>query len=222
MTFETRWLAGLPAFSNLADQRFIVLILQPLFEEANRMRRTLALMARALDRQGVGVVMADLPGMGEHPLGANQVGISDIGTASNLLCDALTSQGRPILVAGFRAACLFDSLPGASANWRFAPEPGDRLVRTLLRTEMPEESTETHAFINGQLVSRAFLDDMARLPLPNPARLRTLRLATDRAEADHHVEASPLWRHAEPGEDPVLAELLAEDILNWAVTCGIS
>lgn len=222
MTFETRWLAGLPAFSNLADQRFIVLILQPLFEEANRMRRTLALMARALDRQGVGVVMADLPGMGEHPLGANQVGISDIGTASNLLCDALTSQGRPILVAGFRAACLFDSLPGASANWRFAPEPGDRLVRTLLRTEMPEESTETHAFINGQLVSRAFLDDMASLPLPNPARLRTLRLATDRAEADHHVEASPLWRHAEPGEDPALAELLAGDILNWAVTCGIS
>lgn len=222
MNFETRWLAGLPAFSNLADQRFIVLILQPLFEEANRMRRTLALMARTLDRQGVGVVMADLPGMGEHPLGANQVGISDIGTASNLLCDALTSQGRPVLVAGFRAACLFDSLPGASANWRFSPEPGDRLVRTLLRTEMPEESTETHAFINGQRVSRAFLDDMARLPLPNPARLRTLRLTTDRAEADRHVEASPLWRHAEPGEDPALAELLAGDILNWAVTCGIS
>lgn len=222
MNFETRWLAGLPAFSNLADQRFIVLILQPLFEEANRMRRTLALMARTLDRQGVGVVMADLPGMGEHPLGANQVGISDIETASNLLCDALTSQGRPVLVAGFRAACLFDSLPGASANWRFSPEPGDRLVRTLLRTEMPEETTETHAFINGQLVSRAFLDDMARLPLPNPARLRTLRLATDRAEADHHVEASPLWRHAEPGEDPSLAELLAEDILNWSLTCGIS
>ena len=222
MNFETRWLAGLPAFSNLADQRFIVLILQPLFEEANRMRRTLALMARTLDRQGVGVVMADLPGMGEHPLGANQVGISDIETASNLLCDALTSQGRPVLVAGFRAACLFDSLPGASANWRFSPEPGDRLVRTLLRTEIPEESTEAHAFINGQLVSRAFLDDMARLPLPNPACLRTLRLATDRAEADHHVEASPLWRHAEPGEDPALAELLAGDILNWAVTCGIS
>lgn len=222
MTFETRWLAGLPTFSNLADQRIIVLILQPLFEEANRMRRTLALMARALDRQGVGVVMADLPGMGEHPLGANQVGISDIETASNLLCDALTSQGHPVLVAGFRAACLFDSLPGVSANWRFAPEPGDRLVRTLLRTEMPEESTETHAFINGQLVSRAFLDDMARLPLPNPARLRTLRLTTDRAEADRHVEASPLWRHAEPSEDPALAELLAGDILNWAVTCGIS
>lgn len=222
MTFETRCLAGLPAFNNLADQRFIVLILQPLFEEANRMRRTLALMARALDRQGVGLVMPDLPGMGEHHIGANRVGISDIETASNLLSDALTSQGRPVLVAGFRAACLFDLLPGASANWRFAPEPGDRLVRTLLRTEMPEESTATHAFINGQLVSRAFLDDMARLPLPNPARLRTLRLATDRAEADHHVEASPLWRHAEPGEDPALAELLAGDILNWAVTCGIS
>lgn len=222
MTFETRWLVGLPTFSNLADQRFIVLILQPLFEEANRMRRTLALMARGLDRHGGGVVMPDLPGMGEHPLGTHEVGINDIEAALETFCDALANQGRPVLVAGFRAACLFDSLPGASANWRFAPEPGDRLVRTLLRTEMPEESTETHAFINGQLVSRAFLDDMARLPLPNPARLRTLRLATDRAEADRHVEASPLWRHAEPGEDPALAELLAKDMLDWAVTCGIS
>lgn len=222
MTFETRWLAGLPTLNNLADQRFTVLILQPLFEEANRMRRTLGLMARALDDRGVGVAIPDFPGMGEQPLGADKISVRDIETASKALCDALASHGRPILVASFRAACLFDTLPGASANWRFAPEPGDRLVRTLMRTETPEESNETLIFVNGQLVSRDFLDELSRLPLPDPSRLRTLRLASDRAEADRHVGASPLWRHAEPGEDPALADLLAEDILQWAVTCGIS
>ncbi len=222
MTFETRWLAGLPTLNNLADQRFTVLILQPLFEEANRMRRTLALMARALDDRGVGVAIPDFPGMGEHPLAADKVAVSDIETASKALCDALANHGRSILVASFRAACLFDTLPGASANWRFAPEPGDRLARTLMRTETPEESNETLIFVNGQLASRAFLDELSRLSLHDPSRLRTLRLATDRAEADRHVEASPLWRHAEPGEDPALAELLAEDILQWAMTCGIS
>ena len=222
MTFETRWLAGLPSFDNLGDQRFIVLILQPLFEEANRMRRTLALMARVLDRNAVGVAMPDLPGMGEHPVGTDQVGISDIDTALKALIDALATNGRPVLVAGFRAACLFDTLPGAAANWRFAPEPGDRLVRTLMRTETPEESSDTQAFINGQMVSRTLLDDLSRITLRDPQRLRTLRLSTDRAAADRYVEASPLWRHAEPGEDPALAKLLAEDIHNWAGTCGIS
>lgn len=222
MTFETRWLAGLPSFTNVGEQRFIVLILQPLFEEANRMRRTLALMARALDRNAVGVVMPDLPGMGEHAVGADQVGISDVDTALKALIDALATNGRPVLVAGFRAACLFDPLARSAATWHFAPEPGDRLVRTLMRTEMPEESSETHVFINGQMVSRTLLDDLSRITLPAPQRLRTLRLSTDRAEADRHVEASPLWRHAEPGEDPVLAALLAEDIRTWAETCGIS
>ncbi len=222
MTFETRWLAGLPTLNNLADQRFTVLILQPLFEEANRMRRTLALMARALEDRGVGVAIPDLPGMGEHPLGADKVAVRDIETASKAICDTLASNGRSILVASFRAACLFDTLPGASANWRFAPEPGDRLVRTLMRTEIPDESSETLIFVNGQWVSRGLVDELSRLPLPDPSRLRTLRLVTDRTDADRHVEASPLWRHAEPGEDPALAELLAEDILQWAVTCGIS
>ncbi len=222
MSFETRCLAGLPAFNNLLDQRFIVLILQPLFEEANRMRRTLALMARALDRNAVGVVMPDLPGMGEHPVGADKLEISVIEASLKSLIDALATDGRPVLVAGFRAACLFDTLPGAAANWRFAPEPGDRLVRTLMRTVMPEDSSDMQAFVNGQLVSRAFLDDMASLLQPHPAKLRTLRLSTDRAEADRHVEASPLWRHAEPGEDPALAALLAEDIRTWVETCGIS
>jgi hypothetical protein len=222
VTFETRWLAGLPTLNNLADQRLIVLILQPFFEEANRMRRTLALMARALDDRGFGVAIPDLPGMGEHPMGAVKVAVRDIETATKALCDALANYGRPILVASFRAACLFDALPRASANWRFAPEPGDRLVRTLMRTETPEESNETLIFVNGQWVCRDFLDELSRLPLPDPSRLRTLRLATDRTDADRHVEASPLWRHAEPGEDPALAELLAEDILQWAVTCGIS
>lgn len=212
----------MPVFHNLTDQRFIVLILQPIFEEANRMRRTLALMARTLDRNGAGVVIPDLPGMGEHPVGAGVVRIPDIEAALSTLSEALANDGPPILLAGFRAACLFDVVPTSAANWRFAPETGDRLVRSLMRTETPEESCETRLFVNGQLVSRSFLDDLSRRTLTDPVRLRTLRLSTDRAQADRHVEASPLWRHAEPGEDPALADLLAADILDWALTCGIS
>jgi hypothetical protein len=179
-------------------------------------------MARALDHNAVGLVMPDLPGMGEHPVSADQVDISVIEASLKSLTDALATDVRPVLVASFRAGCLFDTFPGAAANWRFSPEPGDRLVRTLMRTETPEESNKTHALVNGQLVSRTLLNDLSRITLPDPHRLRTLRLSTDRAEADRHIEASPLWRHAEPGEDPALAALLAEDIRNWAETCGIS
>lgn len=186
------------------------------------MRRTLALTARVLHRHGVGVALPDLPGMGEHPMGTGDVRSTDVEAALASLGEALTQDQRPLLVASFRAACLFDDLAKASANWRFAPEPGDRLVRTLMRTEMPDESTATHAFVNGQPVSRAFLNDLSAHPLPDLPRVRTLRLSTDKTEADRHVEASPLWRHAEPGEDPALAELLADDILNWAQACGNS
>jgi hypothetical protein len=222
VTFETRWVAGLPLLQIAADNRCTVLILQPLLEEANRMRRTLALMARALHSHGVGVALPDIPGMGEHPMGTGDIRCTDIEDALASLCEALTQEQRPLLIASFRAACLFDGLPKASANWRFAPEPGDRLVRTLMRTEMSDESTATHAFVNGQPVSRAFLDELTAHPLPDLARVRTLRLSTDKAAADRDVEASPLWRHAEPGEDPALAELLADDILQWAQACGNS
>ena len=49
---------------------------------------------------------------------------------------------------------------------------------------------------------------------------RTVRLDTDPQPADRHVPGTPLWRRAEPGNDPALAVLLADDIADWIARCA--
>ncbi len=183
------------------------------------MRRTVALMARHLADAGMGVVIPDLPGMGEHGLSAADTSIADMRRCVSALVTSLAQDGKPVMMAGLRAGCLFDAVPSTSGTWRFAPETGDRLVRTIMRTETSEESDDEHAFVLGQRVSRAFLAELSDAGLADLPKARTVRLATDRAPADLHVDASPLWRHAEPGEDPVLARVLADDLINWTKTC---
>lgn len=222
MTFETTWMSGTPIFHNLSNQKYILLILQPLFEEANRVRRTLVSMCRYLDGAGLGVAIPDLPGMGENPLPASHISLAQILDGTTLLADALTKEGKSLFTVGFRAGCLFDSIAPSKAAWRFAPEPGDRLVRTMMRTEIPEESNDHIVFAQGQKVSRALLAELSVTEMPPLPKLRTLRLVTDKAAADRHVNASPLWRHAEPGEDPGLAKLLADDLIDWVQTCAVS
>ena len=48
------------------------------------------------------------------------------------------------------------------------------------------------------------------------APLRTVRLATDRAEADAKIEGPALWRRSEPGTSAALAEALAADLDEWS------
>ena len=49
--------------------------------------------------------------------------------------------------------------------------------------------------------------------------LRTVRLDTDPKPADRHVPGTPLWRRAEPDNDPALAAILADDIADWIAAC---
>jgi hypothetical protein len=46
-----------------------------------------------------------------------------------------------------------------------------------------------------------------------------VRLGGDAQPADHLIEAAPLWRRAEPDNNPHLAQTLADDIANWMKTC---
>lgn len=186
------------------------------------MRRTLALMCRQLSESGIGVAVPDLPGMGEHPISAAEVSFADMSDCVAGVAEHISRSGHQFFTAGLRAGCLFDGVDGSNGGWRFAPEPGDRLVRTMMRTETPEESDETFAFVQGQRVSRALLSALSTAPLCEAATLRTIRLSTDRAPADLHVDASPLWRHAEPGEDPMLAKVLADDLIQWVQSCAAS
>ena len=51
------------------------------------------------------------------------------------------------------------------------------------------------------------------------APCRVVRLEGDSASADLHVAGSPLWRRAEPDNDPALALALADDLADWVRRC---
>ena len=113
--------------------RATILIVPPLFDEANRMRRTLALAMRALAAEGFAAILPDLPGQNE-----SLVALADV----DLECwqDALAAVAKnidgPIIVASVRGCALIDHRVRAAAWWRLAPVGGASLLRTMMRARV--------------------------------------------------------------------------------------
>lgn len=183
-----------------------LLVIEPLFEEANRCRRMIAQILRQLEQAGVDAAIAELPGTGESPIEIADVRFDDWRKA--------ITKYRPRFTASFRGGALLDD----GTSWRFAPETGARVVRDLRRATLTSGNSTLFA---GHPLSSDFLTDLEAAS-PADGKARTVRLATDPADADAKVEGTPLWRRAEPGEDARLAKALAEDLLAWMRTCGAS
>ncbi len=187
-----------------------ILIIEPLFEEANRTRRMIAQMMRMLEAQGIGATIVDLPGTGESLTGVADVRLTDWAVAVGSAI-AATGASR---IAAFRGGSLLGG--GDVPTWRFAPETGGRIVRDLRRVRASGRS-ETYA---GHVLTDAFLADLEAAPIPVPAKVRTVRLSADAAPADAKVDGAPLWRRAEPGEDAALSKALAADLAQWIDRCA--
>lgn len=188
-----------------------ILVIEPLFEEANRCRRLIAELMRELDRNGVGSRIADLPGTGESESNIATVELDD------WRCAVKAYQAN--FVASFRGGALIDDAGQPGAVWRFSPETGVRIVRDLRRANLAGSEAVQLA---GHPLSARFIEQLeAAEPGPLP-RVRILRLEGDPAAADARYEGVPLWRRAEPGEDPELAQALAHDLVNWVKQCAES
>jgi hypothetical protein len=198
-----------------------IIILQPFFEESSRFRQILVATMRALATHGIGTLMPDLPGTGESLVGTSQITIDRWRRA---ILSLKTSE-KFTLSASFRGAALIDDAAGANHLWRFAPETGQRLVRDLRRTQLTsasEDAPEGFETVAGNVVQTAFLDALAGLSPAPAARVRTVRLEIDAAEADAKVPGTAVWRRSEPGDDPALRAALINDIREWAITCAAS
>lgn len=195
------------------DSGPLVLLLQPLFEEANRFRRTLALCMRALGDLGIASILPDLPGTGESLTPIDAVRMADWQDHVRALCD----EARPTGIASFRGGSLLDDM--GLPCWRFAPETGARLIRDLERVRAASRSGDTGAYA-GHRLSAAFVEELRAMALHPAPRLRTVRLEGDAQPADLVLPGAPLWRRAEPGEDPELALAMARDIADWVAQCG--
>jgi hypothetical protein len=185
-----------------------LLFLPPLFEEMNRTRALLATVMRALAAQGFECWLPDLPGTGESERPLEEVSWQEWREAAAAAIEAAGA----VASASLRGGALLDE--AAPARWRFAPATGASLARDLSRAGLMTEGG------GGYAPSPALLDPLATAEPAAGARLRTVRLSTDRAEADLKLEGPPLWRRAEPQNSYELAEAMASDISQWVRSCG--
>ncbi|HWU74353.1 MAG TPA: hypothetical protein VN137_12780, partial [Sphingomonas sp.] len=174
--------------------------------------------------------LPDLPGQNESPVATEYAMLAGWRTA--LASAAKTAGGeRPVHILSCRGGALLDHDVKAASRWQLAPAKGEALVRELLRTsaaagarieiDLGNYNDEGGPVtIAGNALSRTLLRDLNAADCVREGAVRVVRLDTDPAVADRKVAGAPLWRQSEPGDDPPLADLLADDIADWIARCA--
>lgn len=204
-----------------------LLILPALFAEANRTRAFTVAVMRRLATRAFRCVLPDLPGTLESRTPLAEVGWEDWRA---FVIDVEATLDHPIVLA-IRGGAL---LPTATAErLHFAPTSGERLLRDLLRARvasdreagrgatmaaLSESLTRGTERLAGFDLAPALSQPLSAATLPQAAR--TVRLASDAADADARLDGPALWRRAEPGTDAALASALAEQVAKWSDRCA--
>lgn len=208
--------------------RGTVVFVLPLFEEANRTRRTLVLAMRALATNGFAALLPDLPGQNESLVPLDRV---DLDQWQDALATVTAALDGPVIVASVRGGALIDHRVKAAAWWRLGPVGGASLLRTLMRARV---SADREAGIASSLESLQAAAQTAPLLLAGNALSPAMIAGLGAAEAqpveplrsiplgEGGIAGTPLWLRAEPGEDAAMARAIAADIAAWSKTCGIS
>jgi hypothetical protein len=213
------WAGGSEAMLRFGPQTGpIVVLALPLFEEANRTRTFAVTMLRALAEQGVASVLPDFPGQGESGRPTIQFRLSDARQAYDDLVEYLSAPRR-VLGVSIRSGALI------GGQWQFSPVTGSDLFRDLGRIRHlatgdrfdSAEIGDAPIEFAGNLLSPNLLAELDEAAPRERARI--VRLENDPRKADLKLPGTPLWRRSEPGNDVVLAQMLASDIAEWIETC---
>ncbi|HEY0598404.1 hypothetical protein [Sphingopyxis sp.] len=208
--------------------RATILIAPPLFEEANRTRRTLVLAMRALAAEGFAAVLPDLPGQNESLVPLVEV---DLVRWQDAFAAVASGIDGPTIIASFRGGALIDHRARAAAWWRLAPVGGGSLLRTLIRARvsadreagvtsslesLQDEARTAPLLLAGNRLSPAMIAQLGASEAQAAEPLRSIGLGAD------GIAGTPLWLRAEPSEDATMAGAIAADIAAWSKTCGIN
>lgn len=206
-----------------------IMFVPPLFDEANRMRRTLALTMRALAARGIAAMLPDVPGQNDS---LHATLSADLTLWRAALAEFVAAEPGPVIIASVRGGALIDDGCSAAAWWRIAPATGASLLRTMLRTRVTSDreagvtssidallaaAEAAPLLLAGNILSSAMV---AQLQAAVPAALAPLRSVTLGSGASA-IAGTPLWLRAEPGEDAAMAAAMADDIAMWIDQCGV-
>ncbi len=203
------------------------MLIPPLFDEANRLRRTLVLTMRALAMLGHDSALPDLPGQNDSVLPTEAATLTEWRRAFAAHCAAA---GRPVVSVAWRAGALIDTEAELGGRWRMAPLAGAAVVRTLARAKVAGEREAGHNValdglldrmrseiteVAGNRLSPLMVAELEAAAIEEIAPLRTVAVGNIAGA----LPGAPLWLRAEPGEDSAMAQAMAADIAAWARQC---
>ncbi|GAB5488657.1 MAG: hypothetical protein Pars2KO_22270 [Parasphingorhabdus sp.] len=204
-----------------------VLLIPPLFDEMNRMRRMMVDVMRMLSERDVGTILPDLPGTNESLFPQEEASLEIWTTA---LKSCLGIHEKCTFIASFRGGCLIDDISDELPIWRLTPVKGKSLLRTMMRTRIAADreigitigmsdlstkvKTETIE-LAGNIVARLMFEQLEEAAPKTPNSLRTARLHADSQPSDVKLDGNPLWLRAEPDEDTLLSQSIADDLKKW-------
>lgn len=187
-----------------------LLVIAPLFDEANKLRRQLAEVMRRLDHSGIDCFLPDLPGCNESLRPMREQTLQ----GWRQCAEAAAGHFRATHVLSVRAGAIIapPSLPG----WRYAPIGGASVLRTLLRAriiaardagreetlaELTERGQADGLDLAGHAIGPTLFTEMETAHLPDSGRQGDIDQQT--------IGGSGLWLRAEPGFDVAQADALA-------------
>ena len=201
-----------------------ILIIPPLFDEMNRMRRVLVSAMRDLAGRGVGSFLIDAPG-------CNESGVLLEDQSLDSWRDAVkecASQLSVTHIASIRGGALIDDGHPDLPHWRLAPVKGASLLKTMIRTRIAGEKEAGNSISEAHLMAQAEIgpielagnmlgaDMVAQLAIAEPVALANLA----ERKLGEDIIGSPLWLRAEPQDDTTFAANIAADLDRWSASCG--
>jgi hypothetical protein len=208
-------------FGGANDERCI-LIVPPLFDEMNRVRRMMVQAMRELAGRGISSALPDLPGTNESRASLEA---QDVGTWRGAVSAAAAQIGATH-IASVRGGTLIDdgvSIP----RWRLAPVKGSVLLRAMLRTRIAGDKEAGIVSTSEQLMASAL---HAPLELAGNLISAPMLASLDKAEpvvageirevALSEVDGTALWLRAEPQDDGAMSAAIAAHLDHWSASCG--
>jgi hypothetical protein len=197
-----------------------ILIVPPLFDEMNRVRRVLVQAMRDLAERGVGSMLVDLPGCNESGADLWRQSLASWTQAVGVACSQLGATH----IASLRGGALVDHGAAALPHWRLAPAKGGSLLKTMIRARIAGDkavdrvTTEAGLLVEaktvpielgGNRLGPEMVEGLAAALPQSLARLTVRSLGEE-------IAGSPLWLRAEPQDDPAMSAVIAADLESWS------
>lgn len=192
------------------DRKHRLLVIPPLFDEHNKMRRQLVEVMHRLDLSGIDSVLPDLPGWNESLIPLQAQSLENWRAAVK----AAVAYFKPTRYLAVRAGTLL--VPIGLPGWDYAPVGGKQILRGMVRARIiaskeagrEETSEDLMAFarsggieLAGWHLGPELITQLeAAEPAESPIRRRIEQTT---------VGGKPLWLRAEPDEDPEQADAIA-------------